>query len=268
MNAPMIIPQGGALVSAEEIRDHVNIIQKVMQAVMKKDTHYGIVPGSKKPSLYKPGAETLCKTFHIAPAFQVEDISTGDYYRYRVKCVGVHQGSGVTLGEGVGACSSNEEKYKWRRAICPEEFDAAPEGRKRVKFSKYQGKVETTQQIRAEPDDIDNTVLKMACKRALVAMTLNVLAASDIFAQDIEDLPDHLRSEDVMDELAGLPEGQRVDFETAIENAADAEALAALWKKIVAACNAAKDKPTYDALKAKVTARGAALKSVPAEATE
>lgn len=259
MNAPMVIPQGGQLISAEEIRDHVNVIQKVMQAVMKKDTHYGVIPGSKKPSLYKPGAETLCKTFHIEPSFQVEDLSTGDSYRYRVRCIGTHQGSGTKLGEGVGACSSNEEKYKWRRAICPEEFDEAPEGRKRVKFSKYQGKVERTQQIRAEPDDIDNTVLKMACKRAQVAMTLNVLAASDIFAQDIEDMPEHLRDEG-LDDSTAMPEQQRVDFETAIEGAADAEKLGELWKTIAAACNATKDKSAYDALKAKVAAKGAALK--------
>lgn len=259
MNAPMVIPQGGQLISAEEIRDHVNMIQKVMQAVMKKDTHYGVIPGSKKPSLYKPGAETLCKTFHIAPSYRIEDLSAGDAYRYRVTCVGVHQGTGVTLGEGVGACSSNEEKYKWRRAICPEEFEEAPEGRKRVKFSKYQGKVERTQQIRAEHDDIDNTVLKMACKRAQVAMTLNVLAASDIFTQDIEDMPEHLREGGPTDELAGLPEAERTAFEADIEKAADSDALAALWKRIVAACNSAKDKPTYDALKAKVTAKGTAL---------
>lgn len=59
--------------------------------------------------------------------------------------------------------------------------------------------------------------------------------------------------------VSGMPESQRVDFETAIDGAMDAEALAALWKKIVAACNAAKDKPTYDALKAKVSAKGTAL---------
>jgi hypothetical protein len=50
-------------------------------------------------------------------------------------------------------------------------------------------------QVRAERDDIENTILKMACKRAHVAMTLNVTAASDIFTQDIEDLPEHLLSE-------------------------------------------------------------------------
>ena len=41
------------------------------------------------------------------------------------------------------------------------------------------------------PDIADtyNTVLKMACKRALVHATINATAASDIFTQDLEDLP-------------------------------------------------------------------------------
>ncbi|MTV64573.1 hypothetical protein GM539_14660, partial [Streptococcus pneumoniae] len=38
-----------------------------------------------------------------------------------------------------------------------------------------------------------NTVLKMACKRAKMAMVLNVTAASDCFSQDLEDLDDVLR---------------------------------------------------------------------------
>lgn len=187
---------GNLPMSAEQVRDHVNAIQKIMEAVMKRDTHYGIIPGAKKPSLYKPGAETLCKTFHIEPSFQVEDLSTADCYRYRVRCVGTHQGTGIKLGEGMGAASSNEEKYKWRRAVCAEEWDAIPESRRRLKFSSYEGKTKKVMQVRTEPDDIDNTVLKMACKRAQVAMTLNVVAASDIFAQDIEDLPEHLRDPD------------------------------------------------------------------------
>lgn len=182
--------------TAADIREHVNLIQRVMEAVMKKDTHYGVIPGSKKPSLYKPGAEVLAATFRIAVSYRTEDLSTPDSIRYRVTAIGTHQTSGIVMGEGIGECSSNEEKYKWRRAICKEEFEAAPETRRRVKFSKYQGKVEKTDQIRAEPSDIANTVLKMAAKRAQVAMTLNVTAASDCFTQDIEDLPEHLRDED------------------------------------------------------------------------
>lgn len=183
--------------SAEQIRDHVNAIQRVMEAVMKKDVHYGVVPGTDKPALFKPGAETLCKTFHIAPSFKVEDLSTAEYFRYRVTCIGTHQESGIVLGEGMGAASSMEEKYKWRRAVCDEEFELTEESRRRVKFGKKRdGGTYRVKQVRAEAADIDNTVLKMACKRASVAMVLNVTAASDIFAQDIEDLPDHLREVD------------------------------------------------------------------------
>ena len=182
--------------TAIDMRAQVNLVQEVMQAVMKKDTHYGVIPGTKKPSLYKPGAEVLAATFRIAVSYRVDDLSTADDVRYRVAAVGTHQTSGIVLGEGMGECSSGEEKYRWRRAICEEEFELTAEDRRRTKFGKYQGKVEKTKQVRTEPADQANTILKMACKRAQVAMTLNVTAASDIFTQDIEDLPDELRTED------------------------------------------------------------------------
>lgn len=181
--------------TAADIRAQVNLVQEVMQAVMKKDTHYGVIPGTKKPTLYKPGAEVLCTTFRIAVSYQVDDLSDDDSIRYRVRAIATHQTTGIVMGEGIGECSSNEEKYKWRRAVCDEEFDLAPDNRKRLKFSKYQGKVEKSKQIRTEPADAANTILKMAAKRAQVAMTLNVTAASDCFTQDIEDLPEHLRED-------------------------------------------------------------------------
>lgn len=179
--------------TAGDMRARVNLVQEVMQAVMKSDMHYGVIPGTKKPSLYKAGAEVLCATFRIADKYEVEDLSQGSMARFRVRCIGIHQATGQVLGEGMGECSSGEEKYKWRGSICQEEFDATPENMRRVKFSKYQGKVEKRQQVRTEPEDQANTVLKMACKRAKVAMTLNVTAASDIFTQDIEDLPPELQ---------------------------------------------------------------------------
>jgi hypothetical protein len=40
--------------------------------------------------------------------------------------------------------------------------------------------------------DTYNTVLKMACKRALVAAVLNGTAASDIFTQDLDDRDESL----------------------------------------------------------------------------
>ncbi len=50
---------------------------------------------------------------------------------YRVRCVGTHQTSGTVLGAGIGECSSNEEKYKWKRSN-RREFDAAAEDRRRI----------------------------------------------------------------------------------------------------------------------------------------
>jgi hypothetical protein len=116
--------------------------------------------------------------------------------RFRVRCLGTHQTTDIVMGEGMGECSSHEEKYKWRAAICQEEFDGTPENMRRIKFSKYDGRVEKKQQVRTESADQANTILKMACKRAKIAMTLNVTAASDIFTQDIEDLPEELRTDD------------------------------------------------------------------------
>lgn len=175
--------------SAAEIRANVNLVQEVMQAVMKKDVHYGKIPGTPKETLYKPGAEVLAATFRIAVSYQIEDLSGADFARYRVTAIGTHQTTGITMGAGMGECSSMEEKYKWRKAASPKEFDATPEDRRRVKY----GRDYETKQVRTEHADLANTILKMACKRAQVAMTLNVTAASDIFTQDIEDLPEELR---------------------------------------------------------------------------
>lgn len=181
--------------SAPEVRDRVNLIQTVMQSVMKKDTHYGTIPYTPKPTLYKAGAEVLCMTFKIAQEYRVEDLSTPSEARYRVTCLGRHQLTNQILGEGMGECSSMEEKYAFRAAVCKEEFDAAPEASKRVKWSKGKngGAAYSTTQVKTNIADLANTILKMACKRAMVAMTLNVTAASDIFSQDLEDFPDELR---------------------------------------------------------------------------
>lgn len=179
--------------TAVEVKAHVNLIQQVMAAVMKKGVHYDTIPGTEKPTLLKPGAEVLMSTFRIAVEPKVEDLSSEDEIRYRIFCVGTHQTTGTVLGTGLGECSSNEEKYKWRRAVCEPEFDETPEDRRRVKYGRKQGGHYTVQQVRTEPADVANTILKMAKKRALVDFTLTALAASDIFSQDLEEMPEEVR---------------------------------------------------------------------------
>lgn len=183
---------GGRSLTAADVRSQVNLIQDVMRSVMFDGTHYGTIPGTKSISLYKAGAEKLMATFRLAADPEVEDLSTDGEIHYRVK-VKLLSSSGSFLGAGIGECSSREDKYAWRMMICQEEYDATPDNRRRIKFSKYQGKVEKKQQIRTNPADVANTILKMAKKRAQVDAVITVTAASDIFTQDIEDLPDELR---------------------------------------------------------------------------
>lgn len=185
---------GDRSLTAADVRAQVNLIQDVMRSVMLDGTHYGKIPGTQSVSLYKAGAEKLMATFRLAADPEVEDLGEDGEVHYRVK-VHVRSLSGSLLGAGLGECSSQEDKYAWRRPICPEEFDATPENRRRIKFGRYQGRVEKQQQIRTNPADVRNTILKMAKKRALVDAVLTVTAASDIFTQDIEDLPEELREQ-------------------------------------------------------------------------
>jgi hypothetical protein len=249
--------------SAVEIRQRVNLVQEVMQGIMKRETHYGTIPGTQKPTLYKPGAEVLCVTFRVAQEYKIEDLSVQGVARYRVTCVGRHQMTGVALGEGVGECSSSEEKYKWRGVICKAELDATPENLRRKKYYKNGN---TADQIRTEPADLANTILKMACKRAMIAMTLNVTAASDIFTQDIEDLPEELRPQEQGQAQSQKPPSAPHDpalsdhWIAQAESATTQEALTDVWKAGIAAINETKDRTSYDLFKEFVVARGAKFK--------
>jgi hypothetical protein len=178
--------------TASDIKAQVQLIQEVMKAVMEKDVHYGIIPGTPKPTLYKAGAEKLLSTFRIGvdPREEVVDLSTEDEIRYRVSVKGFSQGTGDLLGVGIGECSSSEEKYKWKKPVCGEEFNETAPERKRTVWKHGKDKPYQLQQIRMNPIDVANTILKMAKKRALIDMTLTITAASDIFDQDLEDLPD------------------------------------------------------------------------------
>jgi len=179
--------QSGGRMAVADIITHVALVQEVMRAVMKEGVHFGIIPGTDKPTLYKAGAEVLCMAFRVADSYAVEDLSADGMVRYRVTCTGTHQTTGTVLGTGMGEASSGEEKYKWRKAY-DDEFEATPENLRRIKMGKYK-----TKQIRTEPADLANTVLKMANKRAKMAMVLNVTAASDCFSQDLEDMDEALR---------------------------------------------------------------------------
>lgn len=254
-----IVPSQNRL-SVSEVVQQAQAVQEIMHAVMKEGEHFGKIPGTDKPTLYKAGAEKLCMTFRIADEYRVEDLSTTDAVRYRVVCVGRHQLTGVELGSGMGEGSTNEEKYRWRKAVCKEEFDATPAGMRRIKYGRKSGGHYTVDQVRTEPSDLANTVLKMACKRAKMAMVLNVTAASDCFTQDLEDLDSvlaqHLAEDDRTEHVNNL----RAEWVAKANAAKTTEALTAVMKEGVKVFQAGRDTDGYAAFAKAVQTRGSVLK--------
>lgn len=201
--------------SVAAVVDRKKKIQEVLKAVMIEGEHFGKIPGcGDKPTLYKSGAEVLAVTFGLAPRFKIVRTDLpGGHREYEVTCTLVHIASGSEVGDGVGSCSTMESKYRWRGGgrTCPECGAAA------IKKSKYDSggwychdksggcgrqwkagdpAIEKQPSGRAENPDIAdtyNTVLKMAKKRAQVDATLTAVGASDVLAQDLEDLEEVAR---------------------------------------------------------------------------
>jgi hypothetical protein len=196
----------------ESLVRQVALIQNVMDRVMKDGEHYGVIPGTKKPTLLKPGAEKLCMVFRLEPDYAIiREFREDMFIAYTVKCILRHIPTGQTIASGVGSCNSREEKYRYRwieeltdvevpkaywdakRAGDAKEMKRLIGDGMRPRKNEETGKwvVATSQQVDNDnPWDLDNTIIKMASKRALVAATLNATAASDIFTQDAEDMPE------------------------------------------------------------------------------
>lgn len=196
--------------SPQQVLEQVRRIQDVMKVAMKEDEHYGVIPGTKKPSLLKPGAEKLCLTFRFSPEYEVLPSSrfAEDFIIYDIRCKLIHIPTGTLVGTGLGSCNSREEKYRWRTAArkCPEcgsgaiikgkaEFGGGwvcfkKKGGCGARFEDEDPRITEQPEgkvLNDNPWDQANTIEKMGCKRALVAAVLNATAASDIFTQDVED---------------------------------------------------------------------------------
>jgi hypothetical protein len=192
--------------------------------VMDRGVHFGVIPGTgDKPTLLKPGAEMLLANMGLQPSFfdatdspEVDILGTAHkgepYIKYRRICIiyrqlGARVDDRMIVAQAEGSCSSWETKYRYRNAekVCPNC------GGGFIKKSKFDNKewycyakiggcgatfppddTRIVDQVVGKvpnPDvcELENTVLKMADKRALVAATLLATGCSDIFTQDVED---------------------------------------------------------------------------------
>ena len=128
--------------------------QQLVQSQLKQNHDYGVIPGTPKPTLLKPGAEKIIMLMGLRSEFEIVD-STRDFekgfFQYQVKCK-LYRGD-TLITEGLGAANTKERKY-----------------------------------LKQDPYTIDNTVLKIAKKRALVDAVLLVASLSEVFTQDLEDM--------------------------------------------------------------------------------
>lgn len=190
--------------------EQVRMIQVIMQDVMREDEHYGKLPGAGKACLFKAGAEKLCFTFQLAPEFVVDERTMdGGHREYSIVCH-LSDRSGRRVATGVGSCSTMESKYRYRNTAvkCPKcgkeaiikgkaEYGGGwvcfnKKGGCGAKFGDNDAAITSQPVGKAENTDLAdvwNTTLKMAKKRAHVDATITATACSDIFTQDLEDLP-------------------------------------------------------------------------------
>lgn len=179
--------------TAIEVRKQVNLIQEVMEEVMVDGEHYGAIPGcGTKPTLLKSGAEKLVMTFRLGAEYEeLPGSSESDQFIcYKINCKLTHIPTGNVVGNGRGTCNSKEKKYRTRSVYLNKATDEEKAIGKQETRNGKDGKTYDVLIIPQDPWDVQNTIYKMACKRALVAAVLNATAASDIFTQDIEDLPE------------------------------------------------------------------------------
>lgn len=199
-------------VTTEVALTRLKELQQFVKEVMVEDEDYGVIPGTNKPSLYKPGAEKLCEIYGLAPMVEVtqrvEDWDRG-LFAYEVRTSLVSKRTGQVVATGVGSCNSMEGRYRWRdsQRACPKCKNAtiikgkaeygggwlcfAKKGGCGAKFADGDPSVEGQTVGRVENDDpytLVNTILKMAKKRSHVDATLSATRSSALFTQDVEDM--------------------------------------------------------------------------------
>lgn len=136
--------------------EKIHSFQSIIQQAVKPGHDIGIIPGTSKPTLLKPGAEKIVMMMGLSSRYEimdkVEDYDKG-FFAYNIRCT--LSRPGLDICEGVGHCNSRENKYS-----------------------------------QADPFSITNTILKMVKKRSFVDAVLSVASLSDVFTQDLEDMPE------------------------------------------------------------------------------
>lgn len=187
----LTLPDSGYLRrELQAVRDFQNLAHELLV----NGSDYGVIPGTDKPTLLKPGAEKIAKLLGLADNYEILDkVEDWDrpLFRYVIRCHLISVRSGVTVSTGLGECNSYESRYRWRwvfESELPAGVDKATLVTKQFRRKNGNG---TFMKYRMENEDIYsqvNTIMKMAAKRALVSAALSAGRLSEVFTQDMEDV--------------------------------------------------------------------------------
>lgn len=186
-------------------------LQQFVKEYLVDGEDFGTIPGTPKPTLYKPGADKLCELYGLADEYEVtqrtEDFDKG-LFDYEVKCTLLHKPDMTMVSSGLGSCNSYETKYRWRdsKRLCPAcgkeaiikgkfEYGGGwicytKKGGCGEKFADNDTAITEQTVGRVQNEDIadtKNTILKMSKKRAKVDAVLSATRSSGLFTQDMED---------------------------------------------------------------------------------
>jgi hypothetical protein len=221
-NVAALVPTGGAVmavapqVEPADLVKRLEAIKQAQETAMVEGVDYGVIPGTKKPTLLKPGAEKLSVLFQLDIQPVNEKIwGPDDHLTVISRATVFHAPTGARMGGGEGICTTREKKYGKRKQdrACPTCGSTtigkskypprnAPEGTEPgwYCFPKSGGCgaefATDDRQITSQPlgevenpdlPDTWNTIVKMAAKRARVDAVLAVTGASALFTQDVED---------------------------------------------------------------------------------
>lgn len=198
----------------------VRNFQAAVKELLIEGHDFGVIPGTNKPTLLKPGAEKIDKILKLADSYsevdKIEDFDKPLFY-YKIKCSLTLIGTDILISEGMGSCSSMESKYRYRwvgEKDIPDgiDKDSLPKQKRTARNGGH------WYVYRLENDDIytlANTILKMAKKRAHIDASLSAGRLSDVFTQDIEDI-----SVDYTSEKPEEPEVDKTEHWCSVHNTA------------------------------------------------
>jgi len=185
---------------AAAVMQNVDTLTTNFKTWMEEDVDYTrkLFGGSNKPSLLDPGAHKLTNFFQAYPnptiLEKTEEREPGrERIKYIIRADIIHI-SETRIGSGIGSCTTDESKYqyRWLTEYKLKDLGLTTEGLPSQERRGNNGNYRVYRIRNPEILDLDNTILKMATKRAEVDATLSLPGVSGVFTQDIEQYPDAL----------------------------------------------------------------------------